>query len=256
MKVPRATPIALAAHRFGRQLRAAGAAVALPDLHRTFDGRLRDESINCARLIGLAVLLFFVAILGARGNFRFSLGFLQLDAPVLYIAFFAALLLLGGTFSILSIALIAVYRARVTRMMVGRRAGFYDLAPVLSGQAVFGDMPLLGTSYLRTSARYRAAFSGLYLLIAVPLTGIYLIVLWGLTALMGSVLFGADQAGLDRLIALCGLMMLAASLGLLAAALTPARLGADRDMVRNLLLLGIANRAGRLHPRYRIWNPR
>ena len=43
------------------------------------------------------------------------------------------------------------------------------------------------------------------------------------------------------------------ALGLLILPGIPVRLAEDRDKLRGLLLLGIATREGRVHPRFRAW---
>lgn len=253
MKARSVRPITLAAHRFNRQLRTAGAAVSLPDLHRSLDTALRAEITSGVRQIGIAVLLYFLAIQGARGALRFSLGFVDVEPPVLYVAFCAAALILGFAFSGVNCALIIAYRSVVTTRMVGRRSWFSDLAPVLSGTTSLGDIPFLGTTYLATSTRFRGGFAFVQLLFLLPMAMIFFVLCAGLTDLMAGALFGAGQTLLDRMIACSGLLLIGCAFGIMILPGVPVRLSEDRGKLRNLLLLGISLRERRVHPRYRAW---
>lgn len=253
MKAPRVTPIGLAAHRLGRELRALGPAVSLPDLHRALDAELKSEMTQGLRALGIAILLFFIAIQGSDGTYELRLSFIQMDVPVLYLSFFAASLIAGFSGAAINVALITAYRGRVARLIAGRGAGLGALSGALSGTASLGDVFSFGTTYLRTVPGYHRRLGAVYLLLLVPLALIYLIALQGLVALMGRVLLGAGQGFVDRAIAASGLLMLVFSLASLVCVMLPTRLTADRESLRYLLLFPIHRREGRLHPRSREW---
>ena len=253
MKAPRVTPIGLAAHRLGRELRALGAEVALFDLHRALDVEMKSETTQGLRAFGVAILLFFIAIQASDGTYELRLSFIEMNVPVLYISFFAASLIAGFSGSVINCALLLAYRARVARLIAGRRSGLGALSGALSGIASLGDAFSFGTTYLRTSPGFHRRFGAVFFLALVPLAFIYLIVLQGLVALMGGVLIGPGQSFVDRAIAASGLLMLAFSLAALVCVAIPTPLTADRKSLRYLLLFPIHHREGRLHPRSAEW---